>query len=173
MKIYKDLLTGDEMFTDSYPMKLVDDCIYEVTGKHVTRKVGDIVLAGANPSAEEADEGTEDAAESGVDIVLNQRLSEIGFLQDKKQFQGWLKDYMKLLSKKLEEQSPDKVADFKKRIQPAVVKLMQRHGDFQFFTGESMNAAEGMVAMCEYRNIGGVDTPIMSFFKDGLIEEKV
>lgn len=173
MKIYKDLLTGDEMFTDSYPIKLVDDCIYEVTGKHVSRKVGDIVLSGSNPSAEEADEGTEEAMESGVDICLNQRLCEVGFLQDKKQFQGWLKDYMKLLSKKIEEQGPDKVADFKKRISGAVTNLMPRHGEFQYFTGESMNAAEGMVAMCEYRSINGVDTPVMSFFKDGLLEEKV
>ena len=25
--------TGDELFSDTYPMKLVDDCIYEVYGK--------------------------------------------------------------------------------------------------------------------------------------------
>ena len=24
---------GDEMFSDTYPMKLVSDCLYEVTGK--------------------------------------------------------------------------------------------------------------------------------------------
>ena len=110
------------------------------------------------------------------------------------------------LSKKIEEQGPDKVADFKKRISGAVTNLMPRHGEFQYFTGifsvlpilllhlvnlllfplmivvvqimihfpgESMNAAEGMVAMCEYRSINGVDTPVMSFFKDGLLEEKV
>ena len=27
------LISGDELFSDTYPMKLVDDCIYEVYGK--------------------------------------------------------------------------------------------------------------------------------------------
>ena len=27
------MISGDELFSDTYPMKLVDDCIYEVYGK--------------------------------------------------------------------------------------------------------------------------------------------
>lgn len=88
------LFLGDEMFSDTYKMKLVSEVMYEVTGKLETRKLGDVQLAGSNPSAEEADEGTEDAVESGVDIVLNHRLAETGF-SDKKQFTVYLKDYMK------------------------------------------------------------------------------
>lgn len=86
--------TGDEMFSDTYKIKLVSEVLYEVTGKLETRKHGDIQLAGSNPSAEEADEGTDVAVESGVDIVLNHRLQETGFA-DKKQFTVYLKDYMK------------------------------------------------------------------------------
>ena len=41
---------------------------------------GDIQLEGANASAEEADEGTDVNAVSGVDIVLNHRLQETGTL---------------------------------------------------------------------------------------------
>ena len=26
-------ISGDELFSDTYPMKLVDDCLYEVYGK--------------------------------------------------------------------------------------------------------------------------------------------
>ena len=26
-------VSGDELFSDTYPMKLVDDCLYEVYGK--------------------------------------------------------------------------------------------------------------------------------------------
>jgi hypothetical protein len=33
MRVYKDLFTGDEMFCDSYKMKLVDEVVYEVYGK--------------------------------------------------------------------------------------------------------------------------------------------
>ena len=41
------------------------------------------------------------------------------------------------------------------------------------FPGDSMDVAEGTVAMCEYRRINGIDTPVMSFFKDGLVEQQV
>lgn len=76
-------------------MKLIDDVIYEVYGKLVTRSEGDIVLAGSNPSAEEADEGTDANVETGVDIVLNHRLQESFAFPDKKSFTLYLKDYMK------------------------------------------------------------------------------
>jgi len=33
MKIYLDVFTGDELCSDSYPMKLVDDVYYEFEGK--------------------------------------------------------------------------------------------------------------------------------------------
>lgn len=88
-------LSGDEMFSDSYKMKLIDDVIYEVYGKLVSRSGDDIKLDGANPSAEEADEGTDSTVETGVDIVLNSRLAETFAFGDKKSFTLYLKDYMK------------------------------------------------------------------------------
>jgi hypothetical protein len=33
MKIFFDVFTGDELCSDSYPMKVVDDVYYEVEGK--------------------------------------------------------------------------------------------------------------------------------------------
>lgn len=94
MIIFKDILTGDEMFTDSNKLKLVDDCIYEVTCTHVTRRQGEIVLAGSNPSAEEeGDGGTDEQVESGLDLVLNQRLQSSSF--DKASYKTYLKTYTK------------------------------------------------------------------------------
>lgn len=58
-------------------MQLVDDLIYEFKGRQVVRKEGEIALAGANPSAEEQDEGTEEHVERGIDFVLNHRLQEM------------------------------------------------------------------------------------------------
>merc|ERR1712018_290083 len=65
MKIYEDVFSGDEMFSDTYPIKLVHDCLWEVTGKHISRTQDEIQLAGANASAEEADEGTDAASVFG------------------------------------------------------------------------------------------------------------
>lgn len=83
------------MFSDSFKLKLVDEVVYEVYGKLVQRKHGDVQIEGFNPSAEEADEGTDEAVESGIDVVLNSRLVETFAFGDKKSFTLYLKDYMK------------------------------------------------------------------------------
>lgn len=63
--------------------------------QYISRKLGDVVLDGANPSAEEADEGTEEAEEKGCDIVLAHQLQECFAFGDKKGYTQYLKDYMK------------------------------------------------------------------------------
>jgi len=171
MRIYKDIFTGDEMFSDTYKIKLVDDVIYEVTGKHVSRKAGEVILDGANASAEEADEGTIEGVESGVDIVLNHRLVETFAFGDKKGYTAYLKDYMKKLVEKLQEKSPDQVDVFKTNMSKVMKELLGRFKEFQFFTGESMDC-DGMVGILEYREIEGDSVPVFMFFKHGLEEEK-
>ncbi|XP_055851654.1 translationally-controlled tumor protein homolog [Episyrphus balteatus] len=172
MKLFKDLISGDEMFSDTYKMKLVDDVIYEVYGSLVSRSQDDIKIEGFNPSAEEADEGTDTNVETGVDIVLNHRLQECFAFGDKKSYTLYLKDYMKKLIAKLEENSPDQVDIFKTNMNKVMKEILGRFKDLQFFTGESMDC-DGMVAMCEYRDINGKSTPVFMFYKHGLEEEKL
>jgi len=171
MKIYKDIFTGDEMFSDSYKMKLVDDVVYEVYGKLVTRKSGDIEIAGFNPSAEEALEATDEDVVSGVDVVLNHRLVESYAFQDKKSYTLYLKDVMKKLVAKLEEKSPDQVDSFKANMNKVMKDILSRFKELQFFTGESMDC-DGLVGMMEYRDIDGQSVPVLMFFKHALEEEK-
>lgn len=105
------------MFSDTYKFKLIDGVLYEVYGKLITRKLGgDVQLDGANPSAEEACEGTEEAVESGVDVVLNHRLMETYAFPDKKSFTLYLKEYMKRLVDKLVENGSTEVDLFKTNI---------------------------------------------------------
>ncbi|XP_044752835.1 translationally-controlled tumor protein homolog [Coccinella septempunctata] len=171
MRIYKDIFTGDEIFSDTYKIKLVDEVLYEVYGKHVSRKSDDITLDGANPSAEEASEDCESAVESGVDIVLNHRLCETYAFNDKKSYTSYLKDYMKKLVAKLQETAPDQVDIFKTNMNKVMKDILGRFKELQFFTGESMEI-EGMVAMLEYRDIDGESVPVLMAFKHGLEEEK-
>ncbi|XP_012262812.1 translationally-controlled tumor protein homolog [Athalia rosae] len=171
MKIYKDLFTGDEMFSDTYKIKLVDDVVYEVYGKLVTRKAGSIEIAGFNPSAEEAEDATDEAVESGVDVVLNHRLQETYAFGDKKSYTQYLKEYMKKLVGVLEEKSPDQVEIFKKNMNKVMKDILSRFKELQFFTGESMDI-DGIVGMLEYREIDGDSVPVLMFFKHGLQEEK-
>merc|ERR1712218_690811 len=149
MKIYKDVFSRDELFSDTYPMKLVDDCLYEVYGKHEVRKIGDVQMEGSNASAEEMEEGTEEASESGVDLVLNHRLVETGFAK-KNDYMAYLKDYMKKVVKYLEENNRAAEVDtFKKNINGVMKGLLGKFSDLQFYQGESMDA-EAMIMIMDY-----------------------
>jgi len=173
MIIFKDLITGDEMFTDSSKYKVVDGCLYEVECRLISRKHGDVHIDGANPSQEDGDEGTEEVTESGLDLVLNQRLIETGFT--KSDFKSYLKTYTKTLQDKWKENemTDEQMAEAKSKFTEAVKKILPKIGDLQFFMGESSNP-DGLIALLEYRETSdGGETPIMIFFKHGLEEEKV
>merc|ERR1719221_2506936 len=159
------------MFSDTYPLQLKDDCMWEITGKHISRTQDDIQLAGANASAEEADEGTDAASESGVDVILNHRLVETGF-GSKKDYTVYLKDYMKKVVKYLEENDmKDQVDGFKTNINGVMKELLGKFKDLQFFTGESMEA-EAMILIMDYKDYEGEERPVIMAFKHGLEEEK-
>merc|ERR1739849_9921 len=126
---------------------------------------------GSNASAEEADEGTDTASVSGVDLVLNHRLVETGF-GSKKDYTVYLKDYMKKVVKYLEENDrAGEVATFQTNINKVMVGLLGKFKDLQFFTGESMDA-EAMILMLDYREVDGEERPVLIAFKHGISEEK-
>lgn len=72
---------------------------------------------------------------------------------------------------KLEESAPDQVEIFKTNTNKVMKDILGRFKELQFFTGESMDC-DGMVAMLEYRDVNGVQIPILMALKHGLEEEK-
>eukprot|EP00262_Sarcandra_glabra_P003326 TRINITY_DN1398_c1_g1_i1.p1 TRINITY_DN1398_c1_g1~~TRINITY_DN1398_c1_g1_i1.p1 ORF type:complete len:110 (-),score=34.30 TRINITY_DN1398_c1_g1_i1:423-752(-) len=103
MLVYQDLLSGDELLSDSFPYKeILNGMLWEVEGKWVVQGAVDVDI-GANPSAEvgEEDEGVDDQVVKVVDIVDTFRLQEQPSF-DKKQFITYIKRYIKLLTPKLE-----------------------------------------------------------------------
>jgi len=167
MLLYEDFLTNDEMFSDAFPIKLVDDIVYEVDCQMITVKEGEVNI-GANPSAEEQEEGVEDGAAQVNNVIHSFRLQSTQF--DKKSFLTYLKGYMKAVKEKLKETNPDRVEAFEKGAQAFAKKLVANFKDYEFYTGESMNP-DGMVALLNYRPDGV--TPFFTFWKDGLKEQKL
>ncbi|KZT19259.1 translationally controlled tumor-associated [Neolentinus lepideus HHB14362 ss-1] len=168
MLLYTDLLTDDEMFSDAFPIKLVDDIVFEVDCQTITIKKGADVDIGANPSTEEADEGLEEGMETVNNVAHSFRLQQTSF--DKKSFLTYLKGYMKAVKAKLAETNPDRVEAFEKGAQTFAKKIVANFKDFEFYTGESMNP-DGMIALLNYREDGV--TPYFTFWKDGLKEVKL
>jgi len=170
MLIYKDIISGDEMFSDAYNFKLVDDVIYEVDCAMITIKKGADVDIGANASAEEASDELEEGTETVNNIVYSFRLNQTSF--DKKSYLLHVKTYMKKVKEKLTESKcpADEITKFEKGAQGFVKKILANVKDYDFYTGESMDP-DGMVAFLNFREDG--ITPYICFWKHGLKEEKV
>uniref|UniRef100_A0A2K5Q072 Translationally-controlled tumor protein n=1 Tax=Cebus imitator TaxID=2715852 RepID=A0A2K5Q072_CEBIM len=164
MIIYWDLISHHEMFSNIYKIREIEDrlCL-EVEGKMVSSIEGntDDSLIGGNASAEGPEgKGTESTVITGVDIVMNHHLQETSFT--KEAYKKYVKDDMKSVKGKLEEQRPE-------RVKPFMTGAAEQIKHILFFTGENMNP-DGMVALLDYREDGV--TPYMIFFKDGLEMEK-
>jgi len=164
MLLYEDILTGDEMFSDAFPLNLIDDIVYEVNCAMITVKEGDVDI-GANPSAEEQEESLEAGEQKVNNIIHSFRLQQTSF--DKKGFLAYLKGYMKAVKAKLPE---ERVPAFEKGAAAYAKKIVANFKDFEFYTGESMNP-DGLVALLNYREDGV--TPYFVFWKDGLKEVKL
>jgi len=173
MRVYKDKFSGDEMFTDTYPMELLDGVVYKLKGKLTSEKVDiDDALIGANASAEGGDEsaGVDPSSVSGVDIVLSNRLVEFGL--KKKEYMQHIKEYMKNVKARLEEDESKEVDLFMSNVQKFVKDVIGNFKDYQLYCGES-NHHEGMLGLLKWEEVDGAEVPFMYFFKHGLEEEKL
>lgn len=79
---------------------------------------------------------------------------------------------MKKVKKALADagKSEEEIATFQKNAAGAAKKIFANFDDYETFVGESMDP-DGMVVLLNYREDGV--TPYMTFWKDGLKEEKV
>lgn len=172
MLLYEDIISGDEMFSDAFPMKEVDGVAYEVDCQMIIVKEGDVDI-GANPSAEEQEEALEAGAKTVNNIAHSFRLQATTY--DKKQYLLHLKGYMKAVADKIGEKG-DKdaaaaaVTEFKAKANDFAKKVVGKLKDYEFYTGEKMDP-DGMVALLNYRDDG--ITPYFTFWKHGLKEVKL
>ncbi|KAL9117221.1 MAG: hypothetical protein Q9187_006244, partial [Circinaria calcarea] len=162
MIIYKDIVSGDEIISDTWELKEVDDAVYEVDCKRVTKGIDNIDI-GANPSAEEAEEGVEDGQKQVIDVVDAFRLNYMGdepsgtrLFTTKKDYLGALKTYMKKVVEKLKEGGADEATI--KKFQTGAQNYYTKHiapnfKDFDFYVGESMDT-DGMIVLLNYREDG-------------------
>jgi len=172
MKVYKCILTDDEMFTDSFKIEETEH-FYKIKAKNVSlsNKVDESAF-GANPSAEDAAEGTEDTDTTGLDVAVMNRLDFQAPFGDKKTYQSYFKDYLKSLTEKIKEDYPDKdMAAWKNNIQGAFKEACGFIKDADCYIGQS---GYGLVALVNWVVLEGDtdDTPIFYFYKAAIKEEK-
>jgi len=136
MIVYKDLLSGDELFTDTC-IPVLSNCklYYTFASKMIENKVGDIdgALIGANASAEEQAEQCETSVESGLDFAINSKLEKFDY-GSKKIFQSALKEFFKREKAKI---APEDLATFEANAKNFCMKLLTNYNDIDFFFGAS------------------------------------
>ncbi|MCJ1369255.1 hypothetical protein MMC20_000465 [Loxospora ochrophaea] len=179
MIIYKDIVSGDEIISDTWNLKEIDDAVYEIDCKKVSKGPDNIDI-GANPSAEEADEGVEDSTKQVIDVVDAFRLNFLGdeasgtrLFGAKKDYMAQLKTYMRKVVEKLKESGADEatIKKFQTGAQGYYTKkIAPNFKDYDFYVGESMDT-DGMVVLLNYREDGM--TPYVTIWKYGLTEMKV
>ena len=97
MRVFKDLISGDEFFSDSFPheVKFEDACI-EAKAKYVTKGSNNIQIAS------DEEEQDEEEGETVVDIQDKFQLNEVqGF--SKAEFMTWARGYLPKVIAKLNE----------------------------------------------------------------------
>lgn len=172
MRVWKDLLSGDEMTSDSYPYtEIHDGVILEVKSKFVTKKLNEDFGVSANTEeGEEEPSGADDQTVTVIDLVDSMRLKEIEGL-DKAGFMGYIKGYLKAVKENLESRGKgDRVAAFQKGATEFVKYIVSKWSEVQVFSGESGNW-DGGFAYClmkEQTDAG----PTFYFFNDGMKQEK-
>jgi len=117
---------------------------------------------------EEGGAGGNDSV-SVIDIVDAMRLKEIEL--DKKAWTAYIKEYLKKVKAKLEENGKaDRVPGFQRGATLFVKHILSKYDEIQIFAGESYDMDAGL-AYCYYKEQTDAG-PTFFYFVDGMYEEK-
>lgn len=179
MIIFEDIVSGDEVLSDTFKLQEVDKIFYQCDcRKYLKKQNEDFQLEGANPSAEGGDDdnGGEGEAVMVHDIEDQFRLvwlkTEEGLKPSKDAFKGHLKNYMKKVLAKLTESGASKetIDEFKTNAPAGVKKILSNYDNYDVLMGQSMDG-DAMHILIDFRDDGV--TPYATLWKHGLKEVKV
>ncbi|KAM0682596.1 hypothetical protein MDAP_001827 [Mitosporidium daphniae] len=170
MLLYKDVITKDELASDSFCLK--DEGFFYRIQTNYINKAGLKIDIGANPSAEgaDADEGVCDSTSGDIvnDFIDSFRLQETSF--DKKSYQHYIRGYLKAIKAYLSEKNATRVSEFEDLAKVHVRNIIENIDDFKFFNTESMDP-DGMIIIMGYEDES--KPPYALLFKDGCYTEKI
>jgi hypothetical protein len=156
MKVYKDVFSGDELLSDSFPIK-EDGICYVVEGKHSTRAAGLLDIGGTD--GEEADS----IGHTVLNVAEAHRL--VATTYEKKNYTGHIKAYLKRITERL---PADERIAWQQQAQERIEQVLADFDSYQFFTGESMDP-EAMVVLMRTGKDG--KTPFLYYIRHGLRAE--
>lgn len=175
MIIYKDALSGDELFSDAYKITESSCGTYYIFhGKWTTVKTDDIddSLIGGNASAEEQQEQMDENSKSDFDFAMACKLQCSERYKDNKSgFKGYLKAYFKKVVDHLQKTKPDQVEQCKKDAMAFCKKMLDSFDNLSIYFGEHDDENEYCALIVEWNEDG--ESGKVYAFKAAIIEEKV
>ena len=168
MKVFYDVLSNDELFSDSYkPVPIYDGCGYEIASALVVKGVGDIDIGRGNSfgGKDEEDAGVDDKAEKVNNLIDAFKYQETSF--SKGDYTTYIKSYLKKIKEYLEGKNPTRVEGFMKSAKEMCGWILKNFDEFQFFMGESNEMENAMIILAYYKNPEDL-APHFIYFADGL-----
>jgi hypothetical protein len=165
MKVWIDLISGDEMVSDSYPHSVTfDGAGLEVKARYRTKGIDQIAIASDDVIE---DDGT---GETVVDIVDYFKYNEIAGFQ-KKDFMAWVKGYLAKVTDKLKASGKEaRVDGFKKGATELVKFVISKWDEMQVFAGPKYDMDAGLCFAWQKEQSD--EGPTFLYFLDGMREEK-
>ena len=176
MKLFKDVITGDEMLTDTFEMTTeYEDAIIKVPSKNRPKDQLNSDIPNEDEEGQDPNAQANEPVEMVLDVVANSRLKQVNM--SKKEFMSYIKDYFKKVIAYLEENGKkDRVEGFKKGAQAFIKFIVPKYDDIELYTGDNGENEEGEIVggVCiSYWEDDSAKGPMFYFFKDGLKEEAV
>jgi hypothetical protein len=160
MLIYRDIISDDEILSDSYPInKIYGGIVYEVKCKYIT----------LNEKIDSITKEESDKTEKVIDVINAFSLQETSF--DKSNYTTYIKSYLKSIKSNLDKTNPSLVEDFMKNAAEYVKTILKNFDDYSFYYGSSFNS-ESMIILFNYKD-KEYENPYLYYFRDGLKEEKI
>jgi len=164
MKVFKDIISGDEFLSDSYPyVETYNGACLEVKARYV-KKGSDQIMIASDDVIEE-----DENAPTVIDLVDAFQYNEVTMTQ--KDIMAWAKPYLAKVAAKLEEQGKsERAAIFKKEATNLLKFIFSKIDEMQTFYGKAYDT-EGAMCFCYTANPED-SGPTFLFFNDGLRIEK-
>jgi hypothetical protein len=164
MRVFIDIISGDEFCSDSYPHQFTyEDACLEVKARYQKKGSDQIAIASDDVIEEDSN------AVTVIDVVDSFRLTEINMTQ--KDIMGWAKPYLaKVTEKLIAAGKADRVPIFKKQATELLKFIFSRLDEMQCFYGHKYDT-DGALCFC-YTADSEDAGPTFLFFNDGLKVEK-
>lgn len=179
MIVYRDIISGDEMLSDAFPLKPVLDENGEVVeglmyceSRNIQKGGGDIDIGCGNSfggGGGEDDAGVDDTVQTVNNVIDSFQYTEtqVGGVGD---FKAWIKEYMNAVRQKMRESGKEReqIQAFMGQAPNIAKYLLKNFADLQFYLGPAFDPTTMVFA----RYADGATTPNFYFIMGGFVQEK-